>query len=237
MAEVSAETDLFSKGTEESAVIFYLAKRARGKASQVTNVRGIEGVVRRWRAEGWCTSVQDMFGDSTEPSVYETGFAHHIDIAGVFEAPTLAAAYAGVDELLASGWSELFETQWSVGLREFQPVASRAGRDGTAPWAFFALWEWNDAWQAATSEERSDYDIECDEAFLADIESGISIGGRHRLDAQSPWHHLGIWEAPSFDHITRGMAMHEKVADFKFTTSRHFVGRRRELTDYLGGIA
>lgn len=127
-------------------------------------------------------------------------------------------------------------TEWLVGPREFQPVPTSAGRSPDAPWVLFALWEWNDGWQAATPAERTEYDRECDIAFSADIESGVSIAGRHRFDAQSSWHHLGIWEAPTFDHITHGMLMHERVADFSFTTSRHVVGRRRAAADYFGGV-
>lgn len=238
MVEVSAETDVFTSDADGRAVVFFTARRIHDSRSG--NVRriaaGVSEKLSGWSADGWRTSVASMFGDADEPTVYETGFAHDVDIAGVWEARSLSDAYSGIAELQAAGWDELFSTEWTVGPREFQPVPSPAGRRADSPWALFALWEWNDAWQAATPAERTEYDIECDEAFTADIQSGVSIAGRHRLDAQSRWHHLGIWEAPTFDHITQGMAMHEKVADFKFTTSRHYVGRRRPAAEYFGGI-
>jgi len=34
-------------------------------------------------------------------------------------------------------------------------------------WGFLALWEWNDAWTAATRAERRAYDEQCDVAFRA----------------------------------------------------------------------
>jgi hypothetical protein len=239
MVEVSAETEVFSSEKDERALVLFLGKlnhdsRGGNRRRIVSTV--IESI-ERWRTAGWRTSVADMFEDSDEPTVYETGFAHDIDVVGVFEAPSLAAAYSSIDELKEAGWDELFATEWVVGLREFVPVPSPLGRDAGAPWALFALWEWNDAWQAASQAERHEYDIECDEAFTSDIESGVSIAGRHRLDPQSRWHHLGIWEAPTFEHITNGMLSHERVADFKFTTSRHYVGRRRPLSEYLGALS
>lgn len=235
MVDVSAETNVFSKKTDGRAVVLLLARRIPNSGAAWPSVAGtIERTVSGWRSQGWYTALGDMFGDTSEPMVYETGFAHDIDVAAVFEAPTVAAAYDGISELQDSGWNVLFDTEWSVGVREFQPVVSRIGRNAQSPWALFALWEWNDEWQAASPAQRKAYDLECDEAFTADVDSGVSIAGRHRLDAQSPWHHLGLWEAPTFEHITRGMFMHETVADFKFTTSRHFVGRRRGLADYLG---
>jgi len=238
MAEVSAETDVFSSDADGRAVVFFAAKRRHDSRS--SNVRRIAQEVsctlEGWASAGWRTSVGAMFGDEGVPEIYEAGFAHDVDIVGALEAPGLPDAYQGVSHLQSLGWDELFFTEWSVGPREFQPVPSSSGRVPHAPWAFFALWEWNDAWQAASPADRIEYDRECDVAFSADIASGVSIAGRHRFDAQSRWHHLGIWEAPTFDHITQGMLMHEKVADFKFTTSRHYVGRRRPAADYFGAI-
>lgn len=238
MAEVSAETEVFSSDSDGRAVVFLTARRhyvmSGNRAAQIAEAIGT--TLQRWPANGWRMSVAAMFGDDDTPTLYETGFAHDIDFGAAFEAPTLAEAYAGITELQSLGWDELFATEWRVGPREFQPVPSASGRGQDAPWVLFALWEWNDGWQAATPEERTEYDLECDVAFTSDIQSGVSIAGRHRMDAQSSWHHLGIWEAPTFDHITRGMLKHEKVADFAFTTSQHYLGRRRAALDYFGGI-
>lgn len=236
MVQLSPETDLFKGQVDETAVVFFTARR-QPTADDTAREReaAIAGTLDNWTSNGWHTSIAQMFGDTSGPELYETGFAADMDIAGVWEAPTLNAAHQGIGEIQAAGWDQLFATDWSVGPREFQPVPTPLGRAADAPWAFFALWEWNDAWQAATPEERTVYDTECDEAFLADINSGISIAGRHRLDGQSRWHHLGLWESPTFDLITQGMLKHEQVADFKFTTSRHYIGRRRPAVDYLRG--
>ncbi len=108
-------------------------------------------------------------------------------------------------------------------------LSEAAGRE----WGFLALWEWNDAWAAATAAQRREYDAECDVAFAGDVALDIAIAGRHRLDWASSWHHLGIWEAPSIAAIDAAMRGHEHAADFKFTTSRHFIGRRRPLADLI----
>lgn len=238
MAQLSPETDLFKSQPEDSAVVFFIARR--NPVSQRTgtsqDAADIVAALEKWSENGWRTSIAQMFGDTTGPEIYETGFTSDVDIAGVWEAPTLIEAHRGISEVQALGWEHFFATEWTVGPREFQPVPSTRGRTPDAPWGFFALWEWNDAWQSATREERAAYDQECDEAFLADVHSGISIAGRHRLDGQSRWHHLGLWEAPAFDLITQGMLKHEQVADFKFTTSRHYIGRRRSAVDYFRGI-
>ena len=91
----------------------------------------------------------------------------------------------------------------------------------------------NDAWSAATKAERRTYDEECDVAFKGDAALGINIAGRHRLDWASRWHHAGLWEAPSLNSVDIAMQGHEAAADFKFTTSRHYVGRLRPLADFI----
>jgi hypothetical protein len=229
--EVTVATDLFSLGTDEHAVAFFTCRERPGRPAAAPKVWA---AVRALREAGWRLSVSAMFTGSGAPTVYRTGFAHDVDLVGAFEAPTLGAAFDGIAALEAAGWDELFATRWLVGPREFQPVPSPAGRDPDAPWAFFALWEWNDAWQAATAQERADYDRECDVAFAADVTAGISIAGRHRLDAASSWHHLGIWEVPDLALLDSAMAEHERVADFAFTTSRHYIGRPTALGAVLG---
>jgi hypothetical protein len=42
-----------------------------------------------------------------------------------------------------------------------------------------------------------------------------------------------LWEAPSLGSVDLAMQGHEAAADFKFTTSRHYVGRLRPLADFI----
>ena len=143
-------------------------------------------------------SVRAMFEPNApaEPYVFDTGFAHDADMVGAFEAPSLSAALAGTVRLEQAGWARRFATEWLLGPREFSTVQGRGERTDHS-WGFLALWEWNDAWSAATKAERRAYDEECDVAFKGDVALGINIAGRHRLDWASRWHHAGLWEAPS----------------------------------------
>ncbi|KJF19300.1 hypothetical protein EEB13_30270 [Rhodococcus sp. WS3] len=231
--EVSAETEVFGLDTDGWAITFFTARIRPTPIDDDTRQRLWAAIVAL-RDAGWRTSIAEMFTTTDDVSVYRAGFAHDIDFVGAFEAPTLAEAHAGIERLEKAGWDAMFETSWIVGRREFLPVHSTIGRNPDSPWAYFALWEWNDAWQAATPHERAEYDIECDEAFSSDVGSGISIAGRHRFDPASSWHHLGIWEVPDLALLDHAMGMHEKVADFKFTTSRHYIGRKHSLSDILG---
>lgn len=232
MSTVTVATDVFSVVTDTRAIVLLLARPA---GPQPLTVRQ-----SCWQSatdlttQGWTASVGSMFGDPTSVEAYQTGASADVEFVLALEAPTLHAAYVGAGELGRRGWDQAFDCRWIIGPREFNPVPSPQGRTPDAPWAFFALWEWNDAWQAASPSARAEYDAECDEAFAADVGSGISIAGRHRLDSASSWDHLGIWESPSFAHVSAAMADHERVADFKFTTSRHLLGRRRQLSDLLG---
>ena len=163
MAELAAETEVFHVDTQGRALVFFTARRMPGAPPE--RVREIAGktaaLLSRWGHEGWVTSVAQMFGDSGEAEVFEAGFAHDVDVVGAWEAPDLERAYEGVSELQCAGWDEMFATEWIIGRREFQPVASPKGRTPDAEWALFALWEWNDGWQAATAAERLEYDAEC----------------------------------------------------------------------------
>jgi hypothetical protein len=236
MTLLSPETNVFAGASDGRCVVIFLAAgRPRSAAgNHGDRAASVLSACEELANEGWLLSAREMFtGDKDGPYVYETGFAHDVDIAGVFEAPTLPSALTGISHLESAGWESLYKTQWLIGPREFAPV--RGSADGMEPsWGFLALWQWNDAWQQASSDSRREYDEECDRAFSADLKSGINIAGRHRLDWASQWDHLGLWEATNLDVISDAMREHERVADFKYTTSRHYIGKRARLATVLG---
>ncbi|WP_251977176.1 hypothetical protein [Salinicola avicenniae] len=184
--------------------------------------------------EGWVLSQRRLFdGAAPEAAVaLDTGFTHSHDIAGIFEAPNLDAALEGTIRLEQAGWARRFATEWMIGLREFAPIMGK-GEHHDHGWAFIALWEWNDPWCEATPAERDAYDLECDEAFQGDLDHSVNITGRSRLDVGHHWHHIGYWEIPDPDTADSAIRGHERVADFKFTTSRHIVGRVRPLSQLI----
>lgn len=232
---LSETTDVFSAAQQPGCAAMFVCRRRHG-LSAVAHESAVAGVLEAMSGlavEDWKLSVGSMFGRSEQPSAYATGFARDVDVVGVFEAPSLTAALTGTSRLGSAGWDVIFKTEWLLGPREFDPVPSANSRVDAKSWGFLALWQWNDAWQAATPTQRREYDAECDVAFAADVASGINIAGRHRLDVASSWHHLGIWESASFETIDAAMREHARVADFKFTTSRHYVGRRQEIAQLL----
>jgi hypothetical protein len=224
---------LAQAGTPACGVMFLARRQAR---TTDTDLSAIEAVLTQLRTEGWSLSVGTMLDPDRghTPIGYATGFAHDVDLGGLFEAPSIAAAVAGTIALERVGWGKLFATEWILGPREFAAVhgASSAEERG---WGFLALWEWNDAWSAATPVARRDYDAECDVAFASDLASGINIAGRHRMDWSSRWHHLGVWEADTPERVDAAMREHERAADFKFTTSRHYIGRAAPLISLIRG--
>ncbi|MCK5932960.1 MAG: hypothetical protein KAG89_12400 [Fulvimarina manganoxydans] len=236
---LTGETDVFHAQAAESAgrtaVMFLARRQADGLAIyDGSHAEAITGVLDALAAEGWLLSIRQMIdpGTSREPMALDTGFTHGWDVAGVFEAPSLTEALQGTIRLEKAGWARLFTTEWLIGPREFAPVLGK-GERGDHGWAFLALWEWNDQWAAATPAERADYDLECDIAFKGDLDCGVNIAGRHRMDWAHGWHHLGAWEAASPETVDRAITGHETVADFKFTTSRHVLGRLRPLREMI----
>lgn len=237
MTLLTGETDIFSADASSGrCAVMFLARR-QADVREIFGSREaatLRAVLDDLRREGWLLSIKAMLdpAGANEAMALDTGFAHAVDVAGVFEAPTISAALEGTVRLEAAGWDRLFATEWLIGPREFAAVRGSGG--GTdRPWGFLALWEWNDAWAAASPAERTEYDAECDVAFKGDLALRIDIAGRHRLDWAHGWHHLGAWEAPSPEAIDEAITGHERAADFKFTTSRHFIGRIRPLDDFF----
>ena len=220
--------------TGRCAVVFLSSLHARVSPGVEQEAwTGIAATLDALTYEGWTLSTRAMVHADAEggPVAYATGFAHDIDLAGVFEAPSAAAALSGIVRLEETGWERLASTEWLVGVREFAAVSGHGVMERN--WGFLALWEWNDAWCAASIAQRQAYDEACDEAFAADVAAGVDIAGRHRLDWASRWHHLGVWEVHDPMTVDAAMRHHEQVADFKFTTSRHYLGRRGPLRELL----
>jgi hypothetical protein len=238
MTLLTGETDVFAAAASGGrCAVMFIAKRQsiEERIYGAEHVEAIERTLARFASEGWLLSIRAMFqgGDATSaPMALDTGFAHDVDVAGVFEAPSIDAALKGTVRLEQAGWSRLFTTEWLIGPREFATV-NGIGEQIDRPWGFLALWEWNDQWTAASPEERRAYDLECDVAFKSDLGLNVNIAGRHRLDWAHAWHHLGVWEAASLEIVDEAMRGHEHAADFMFTTSRHVVGRVRPLRDLI----
>jgi hypothetical protein len=239
MTLLTEATDVFAAATTggRCAVVFLARYLPAAPAIFTPDHAGaIDELLAAFAREDWHLSVAAMIDSSParEATAFATGFAHDVDVAGVFEAPTMAAALEGTIRLEQAGWARRFATQWLVGPREFAAVHGK-GPPVERPWGFIALWEWNDAWAAASAAARREYDAECDIAFAADLALNVNIAGRHRLDWASSWHHLGVWEAATPETVDAAMREHERVADFKFTTSRHYLGLRRPLAELIAG--
>lgn len=236
MSALTGDTDVFSAGeTGGRCVVMFIARRQDDwqRYCNAGTRTELGAVLEALGNEDWRLSIRAMFDPAdNRPSALDTGFAHDMDMAGVFEAPTLTAALTGTVRLEQAGWARYFTTEWLIGPREFATV-NGTGEVGVRPWGFLALWEWNDAWTAAVPETRAAYDRECDVAFKGDLALGVNIAGRHRLDWAHHWHHLGAWEAASLETIDAAITGHEHASDFMFTTSRHLVGPVRPLTHFL----
>jgi len=228
MAEAVASP--FGKGETGRFGVGFLGKRT-GLPYASDPARLILETLEELADEGWQLSVQEMLGvPGSTPWAYDTSAVSDLDVAGIFEAPSMESALTGIDQLTVAGWEKIFSTEWILGPREFAPVGP--GNPG-ASWGFVALWEWNDAWCDASDSEREHYDAACDIAFQADLAAGIGISGRHRVDVAGHWHHMAFWDAPSISSVNEAMIDHEAVSDFRFTVSRHYLGRRVLLPELL----
>lgn len=239
MTSLTGDTDVFSTadtGASPKASLMFVAYRQDQLPDVYTELhrQAIAAVLDELATEGWTLALRKVFDPDAPntPMGIDTGFAHEHDMAGVFEAPSLEAALAGTVRLEKAGWARAFRTEWMMGVKEFAPVLGRGARTNQE-WVFLALWEWNDQWSEASPQERTEYDLECDIAFKGDLDHGVNIAGRHRMDWSHHWHHLGAWEIGDPDIADSAIRGHETVADFKFTTSRHIVGRLTPLIELI----
>ena len=239
MSSLTGDTDVFSSASDTAsprASVMFLAYRQDELPGVYTpeHHKAILAVLSELAEEGWTLALRRVFDPSAAntPMGLDTGFTHEHDLAGVFEAPSIEAAIRGTVRLEQAGWARAFRTEWLMGVKEFAPVM---GDDAITDhgWVFLALWEWNDQWCEATPAERTEYDFECDVAFKGDLAHKVNIFGRHRMDWSHQWHHLGAWEIGHPDVADSAIRGHEDVADFKFTTSRHIVGRLTQLADLI----
>lgn len=206
-----------------SVGVAFLARIDRD-AERGALVRRITPELARLEAAGWRLSAAAMTGHAASgATLYRAAAFHDVELFGLFEAPSLDEALAGIGALQAAGWGRLAATEWLVGPRDLPPapVAERA-RDALG---FLALWNWNDAWHAATAEERRAYDAECDVAFAADTRLGADQVGRFATSLTSAWDHVSLWELDGAETLAVSMGYHERARDFMFTTSSHYIGR------------
>ncbi|MDQ1182882.1 hypothetical protein QE408_000004 [Agrobacterium larrymoorei] len=239
MTSLTGDTDVFSSaaasGPPKASVMFVAYRQDDLPGIYAEHHRkAVLSVLHELADEGWTLALRKVFdpASNNDPMGIDTGFTHDHDIAGVFEAPSLEVAIEGTIRLEKAGWARAFRTEWLMGVKEFAPVMGDGAISDHA-WVFLALWEWNDQWCEATPSERTEYDFECDIAFKGDLAHKVNIAGRHRMDWSHRWHHLGAWEVAHPDIADSAIRGHEVVADFKFTTSRHIVGRLTPLSDLL----
>lgn len=124
MTLLTEATDVFAAAENSGrCVVAFLCKRQPVPAGTFgpPEQAAIAAVLRSLQTEDWRLSVRAMFDaeGGTEPMAFDTGFAHAVDFAGVFEAPSLSAALAGTVRLAQAGWSRRFATEWLLGPREF----------------------------------------------------------------------------------------------------------------------
>lgn len=206
-----------------SVGVAFVARIDRG-AERRALVRGITPELARLERAGWRMSAPAITGHGAAgASVYRAGAFHDVDLFGLFEAPSLNEALDGIGALEAAGWGRLAATEWLVGPRDLPPTP--VTERGEATLGFLALWNWNDAWHAATPQERRAYDAECDVAFAADTRLGADQVGRFATSLTSGWDHVSLWELADAETLAVSMGYHERARDFMFTTSSHYIGR------------
>ena len=190
------------------------------------STRHLSRAFGRLADEGWLLDPQHIAGrrKSRTPTIYWSEPFQETAAFGLFEAPGPRAAHQQISRLVKAGWGRMFgRTKWIVGARDLPPALGDGPFDQGL--GFLALWDWNDAWHAATPEERAVYDRDCDAAFEYDVELGIDIFGRFDASAASDWDHAALWEVPDLPTLAEAMHGHEIQDDFMFTTSYHLIGR------------
>ncbi|HEY6733896.1 MAG TPA: hypothetical protein VI256_08870, partial [Roseiarcus sp.] len=117
MTLLTEATDVFAATETSGRCLVAFAAKRQPLASGVfgsDQALQLKDLLRALQAEGWLMSVRAMFepNASSEPYVFDTGFAHDADMVGAFEAPSLSAARAGTVRLEQAGWARRFATEW-----------------------------------------------------------------------------------------------------------------------------
>jgi hypothetical protein len=143
MTLLTEATDVFAAAERSGRCLVAFAAKRQPLATGVFGddpALQLKDLLRALPAEGWLMSVRAMFepNASSEPYVFDTGFAHDVDIVGAFEAPSLSAALVGTVRLERAGWARRFATEWLLGPREFSTVQGRGERTDHS-WGLLAL--------------------------------------------------------------------------------------------------
>ena len=192
----SREATEFSPPRRGAAVACRFRRKAsaaaRAASSEDDQARRLKDLLQALQAEGWLMSVRAMFEPNArdEPYVFDTG----LRMTRIWWALSRRLPYRRRLPARSASSRRLGPPvcdRMAARSRGNSPPCRGAVERTDHSWGFLALWEWNDAWSAATKAERRAYDEECDVAFKGDVELGINIAGRHRLDWASRWHHRG----------------------------------------------
>ncbi len=205
-------TDVFAASEKSGRCLVAFAAKRQALASGVfgdDQARRLKELLQTLQVEGWLMSVRAMFEPDApgEPYVFDTGFAHDVDMVGAFEAPSLSSALAGtirLEQAVSSrqaGRAGLPRNGWSARGSSRPCGGTRGGADGIIPGAFSRCG--NGMTPGPPRRERSAAPMTRNATLRsrAIVALGINIAGRHRLDWASRWHHAGLWEAPSLGSV------------------------------------
>jgi hypothetical protein len=109
MTLLTSAIDVFAaSASSERCIVAFLAKRHPGRLGVSALASGTRSSPScgHCENEGWLLSVRAMFDPqrNAEPVAFDAGFAHDIDVAGAFEAPSISDALLGAVRLEQAGW-------------------------------------------------------------------------------------------------------------------------------------